>query len=44
MEKQELNQLLPLMFQAHPWHGVSPGEDAQKMVKNYIEIVPRDVV
>ena len=44
MEKQELNRLLPLMFQAHPWHGVSPGEDAPKMVNTYIEIVPRDVV
>jgi inorganic pyrophosphatase len=44
MENLNLNQLLPLMFQAHPWHGVSPGEDAPQMVNTYIEIVPRDVV
>jgi inorganic pyrophosphatase len=44
MEKQELNRLLSLMFQSHPWHGVSPGEDAPRMVNSYVEIVPRDVV
>lgn len=44
MEKQELNRLLALMFQAHPWHGVSPGADAPRMVNSYVEIVPRDVV
>jgi len=26
-------------FQAHPWHGVTPGEDAPKMVNTFIEIV-----
>jgi len=44
MEKQELNRLLTLMFQAHPWHGVSAGENAPHIVNTYIEIVPRDVV
>src|SRR4028119_989681 len=44
MEKRELNSLLPLMFQAHPWHGVSAGVDAPRIVNTYIEIVPRDVV
>ncbi|MGI9036810.1 MAG: inorganic pyrophosphatase, partial [Pyrinomonadaceae bacterium] len=44
MEKQELNRLLSLMFQSHPWHGVSAGADAPQMVNTYIEIVPRDVV
>ncbi|MGI8788493.1 MAG: inorganic pyrophosphatase [Pyrinomonadaceae bacterium] len=44
MEKQELNRLLSLMFQAHPWHGVSAGEDAPRTVNTYVEIVPRDVV
>ena len=32
------------VFQAHPWHGVSPGEDAPAKVNAYIEIVPTDVV
>lgn len=44
MEKPDLNRLLSLMFQAHPWHGVSPGDDAPQTVNAYIEIVPRDVV
>ena len=44
MEKQELNRLLSLMFQAHPWHGVSPGATAPDIVNTYVEIVPRDVV
>ena len=44
MEKHGLNRLLSLMFQAHPWHGVSAGKDAPDIVNTYIEIVPRDVV
>jgi inorganic pyrophosphatase len=44
MEKQGLNRLLSLMFQAHPWHGVSAGKDAPNIVNTYVEIVPRDVV
>ena len=44
MENQGLNRLLSLMFQAHPWHGVSAGKDAPDIVNTYIEIVPRDVV
>ncbi len=31
-------------FQAHPWHGVSPGPNAPAMVNAYIEIVPTDAV
>jgi inorganic pyrophosphatase len=31
-------------FQAHPWHGVSPGERAPEAVNTYIEIVPTDAV
>ena len=31
-------------FQAHPWHGVSPGEKAPELVSAYIEIVPTDAV
>ena len=38
------DKLLKLMFQAHPWHGVTPGEDAPDTVNAYIEIVPTDAV
>jgi inorganic pyrophosphatase len=31
-------------FQAHPWHGISPGEDSPETVTAYIEIVPTDAV
>ena len=40
----ELHDLFRLLFQAHPWHGVSPGADAPNIVRVYIEIVPTDVV
>ncbi|PIE75677.1 hypothetical protein CSA17_06220 [bacterium DOLJORAL78_65_58] len=36
--------LLHRLFRAHPWHGVSIGEDAPEMVSAYIEIVPSDTV
>ncbi|MCI0416335.1 inorganic pyrophosphatase [bacterium] len=29
---------------AHPWHGVSPGDQAPEMVTAYIEIVPTDTI
>lgn len=31
-------------FRAHPWHGVSMGADAPRVVTTYIEIVPTDTV
>lgn len=37
-------RLLKLMFKAHPWHGVSIGEEAPDVVTAYIEIVPTDTV
>jgi inorganic pyrophosphatase len=40
----DYQQLFGLMFQAHPWHGVSPGSDSPGIVNTYIEIVPTDVV
>ena len=40
----EINELLAILFQAHPWHGVTPGPDAPDIVNAYIEIVPTDVV
>lgn len=32
------------LLQAHPWHGISPGENAPESVNAFIEIVPTDVV
>lgn len=43
-EETELRNLVRLLFQAHPWHGVAPGDDAPDMVEAYIEIVPTDAV
>lgn len=34
----------PLLFRAHPWHGVSIGAKAPEEVMSYIEIVPTDTV
>jgi inorganic pyrophosphatase len=28
------------LFQAHPWHGVTPGPRTPELVNAYIEIVP----
>jgi inorganic pyrophosphatase len=38
------NESTRQIFQAHPWHGVSPGEGAPALVNAYIEIVPTDAV
>lgn len=39
-----LHNLIKILFQAHPWHGVSPGDRAPDTVNTYIEIVPTDAV
>jgi inorganic pyrophosphatase len=39
-----LTQALGLFFQAHPWHGVSPGEKCPDIVNSYIEMVPTDTM
>ena len=31
-------------FKAHPWHGVSAGDDAPNVVTTFIEIVPADTI
>ena len=31
-------------FKAHPWHGISAGEDAPNVVNTFIEIVPSDTI
>jgi inorganic pyrophosphatase len=38
-----LDQLLRTVFQAHPWHGIEPGDPAD-VVNAFIEIVPTDTV
>ncbi len=38
------SNLFKRMFQAHPWHGVTPGPEAPETVNAYIEIVPTDAV
>ena len=41
---ERLTELTSMLFQAHPWHGVSPGDDAPTVVTAFIEIVPTDTV
>lgn len=43
-ENKRLRELTGLLFQAHPWHDVSPGANAPEEVVSYIEIVPTDAV
>ena len=43
-ETDVAQRLMGLMFRAHPWHGVSIGDQAPEVVTAYIEIVPTDTV
>ena len=43
-DDRALHDLLGILFQAHPWHGVTPGEDAPRVLNAYVEIVPTDAV
>ena len=36
--------MIKQLFQAHPWHGVSPGPRTPESLNAYIEIVPTDAV
>jgi inorganic pyrophosphatase len=36
--------LMGLLFQAHPWHGISPGNRCPEVLTAYIEIVPSNTV
>ncbi|MDP1994516.1 MAG: inorganic pyrophosphatase, partial [Ignavibacteria bacterium] len=31
-----------MLFKPHPWHGISPGDNAPNQLTVYIEIVPTD--
>ncbi len=44
MTTPNLTQALGLFFQAHPWHGVTPGPSAPEQCTCYIEMVPTDAV
>jgi len=39
-----LPKLLDLLFQSHPWHGLSAGSQAPAVCTVYIELVPADTV
>jgi len=41
---KELQRLLGLLFQAHPWHGLSAGERSPDVVTVFVELVPTDTV
>jgi inorganic pyrophosphatase len=41
---QERKPMNKQLFQAHPWHGVTPGPRTPELVNAYIEIVPTDPV
>lgn len=42
--RQPLWKLLGVLFKAHPWHGVSPGDNVPDIVQCFIEVVPSDTL
>jgi inorganic pyrophosphatase len=40
----DVTRLLGLLYQSHPWHGLSIGPQAPAVVTVYIELVPNDTV
>jgi inorganic pyrophosphatase len=42
--REPLWNVMGMLFRAHPWHGVSLGDEAPDMVTCYIEVVPTDTV
>jgi len=42
--KREIWEISGMLFRAHPWHGVSLGDDQPELVTAYIEMVPSDTV
>jgi inorganic pyrophosphatase len=40
----DVTRLLGLLYQSHPWHGLSIGPQAPSVVTVYIELVPNDTV
>ncbi|GAA4449794.1 inorganic pyrophosphatase [Nibrella saemangeumensis] len=44
MLSEFVEQMAKTTSKAHPWHGISPGENAPDIVTAFIEIVPTDTV
>ena len=47
MNHSELHSILEIIgrvCKSHPWHGVSIGAEAPRIVTTYIEIVPSDTM
>jgi inorganic pyrophosphatase len=44
MTQEPMLQALDFLFRSHPWHGVTMGKEAPRVVTTYIEIVPTDTV
>jgi inorganic pyrophosphatase len=42
--QQPLWKLLNVLYKPHPWHGISPGDEAPGIVQCFIEVVPTDTV
>ncbi len=40
----DVTRLLGLLYQSHPWHGLTIGADAPAVVTVYVELVPADTV
>lgn len=43
-KREEIGNLMGLLFKSHPWHGVAIGDSSPEIVTVYIEIVPTDTV
>jgi inorganic pyrophosphatase len=44
MAERKLEDLLSVLFQAHPWHGIEVGPKPPGIVNAFIELVPTDAV
>lgn len=44
MDTKKLVELFEKRFVAHPWHGVTIGDDMPNTIKAYIEILPKDTL
>ena len=42
--KRDIWEISGMLFRAHPWHGVSLGEEHPRIVTAYIELVPSNTV
>jgi inorganic pyrophosphatase len=41
---QDLWKLMRVLFKPHPWHGISPGDEAPAILQCFVELVPSDTV